>query len=707
MSIIQDLQLISNDRVMSLDEKLANLLRIGTEALRLETGIVSNIQGERYRVRSVVTFDDNIPKGAEFSLHDTYCADVASEDSVIAYHNIDVQPGASHPCFEKYTLKSYLASPIHVFGEFYGTVNFSSLSPRNEPFNELEMDYLLLLATWIGNELERQQSISNLNAQKVMFEERNSLLNQVTNLAGVGTWELDVESGAVIWSGALKRMFHVHSDRVLHAEDILKFIAHDEHRKRYAEQFEKMTKTGSDFCYEVEIRTDAGETRWIESRAHPIMQNGRCVKVVGATVDITQMHIDKAVLQHKSDLAQNALKARGEFLANMSQQIRTPIHGVQGMLEALMGTSLNPKQLELASLATQSADTLLDIVNDILDFSKIDAGELVFEDASTSFAEVIEEQIPMFTRLAEEKGVAFSVSTAALQGQHFMADKLRLGQVLINLLNNAFKFTKEGEVTVDTKCVRYGKGRYRVKLIVTDTGMGISAQQQKFIFTPFMHVESAPAENTTQHRFEGTGLGLPIVKQIVEHYNGKIEVSSELGIGARFTVTLTLDDANVGAEEEKAVDQNTIYMPSKAELSALKALIVEDNEINQLVIKEQLKEIGLVSDLAVNGQEAVEKVKRSMAEKSPYALILMDCHMPVMDGLEATKQIRLLDQQSAEIPIIALTANVVTKEKEKCLNSGMNDFISKPVGVSRLKECVFRHLSKQLKNNVSALKDPA
>lgn len=702
MSIIQDLQTISNDSAMLLDEKLENLLRIGTEILRLETGIVSNIRGDQYSVQSVVTPGDSIPEDAKFSLCDTYCADVASAGSVVAYHNIDIQPGASHPCFEKYTLKSYLAAPIHVFGEFYGTVNFSSLSPREEAFRALETDYLLLLASWIGNELERQQALNNLKAQKVVLEERNSLLNQITNLAGVGTWELNVDSGSIVWSGALKRMLHVHSERVLKPDEIVNFIVSEEQRKSYVNQFQEMIKTGEDFAYEVEVKTDAGEPRWLESRAHPIMENGRCVKVIGATVDITQMQIDKAVLRHKSELAESALKARSDFLANMSHEIRTPIHGVQGMLEALLATPLNAKQMELASTASQSAEALLNIVNGILDFSKFGSGEISFEEAPTSLSETIEEQIPMFLRLAEEKGVEFSASIASVKGITFIADKLRVGQVLINLLNNAFKFTKKGEVTLETKCTRYGRGRYRVKLIVTDTGIGISAQQQKIIFTPFMQ-----AESSSERRFGGTGLGLSIVKQIVEHYDGKIEVSSELGIGARFTATLTLDDANAGAMAEKRSALNACYTPSKEELSTLKALIVEDNEINQLVIKEQLREIGLASDLAVNGEDALEKVKRSIAEKSPYAIILMDCHMPIMDGLEATKQIRKLGHQSSTLPIIALTANALTKDKEKCLKSGMNDFISKPVGVSRLKECVFRHLSMQFENNVSALKDPA
>ena len=503
MSIIRDLQEISNDRVMSLDEKLENLLRIGTATLHLETGIVSNIRGDRYGVRSVVTPEDSIPKGAEFSLCDTYCADVASADSVVAYHNINIDPGASHPCFDKYTLKSYLAAPIRVSGEFYGTVNFSSLSPREEAFSALETDYLLLLSTWIGNELERQQALNNVNAQKAILEERNSLLNQITNLAGVGTWELNIDSGSVVWSGALKRMLHVHSERILKPEDIVSFIFDEAQREKYVIQFQEMIKTGKGFECELEVKTDAGEPRWLESRAHPIMENGRCIKVIGATVDITQMQIDKAVLQHKSELAESALKARGEFLANMSHEIRTPIHGVQGMLEALTATPLNAKQLELASIASQSADALLNIVDGILDYSKFGSGEVSFDEAPTSLTETIEEQLPMFSRLANEKGLEFSANIAAVKGLTFLVDKLRVGQILINLLNNAFKFTKEGSVALEAKCTRYGKGRYRVKLIVTDSGIGISAQQQKIIFTPFIQ-----AESSTMRRFGGTGLGL-------------------------------------------------------------------------------------------------------------------------------------------------------------------------------------------------------
>ena len=221
---------------------------------------------------------------------------------------------------------------------------------------------------------------------------------------------------------------------------------------------------------------------------------------------------------------------------------------------------------------------------------------------------------------------------------------------------------------------------FRVKLIVTDTGIGISEEQQKVIFSPFLQ-----AEESTQRRFGGTGLGLAIVNNIVEHYDGNVEVSSAIGEGARFIVTMTLDCANAGVMKEKAIAANKVTPLCKRVLSESRVLVVEDNEINQIVIKEQLKEIGVSVELANNGALGLAKVTSAIARKKPYDLIFMDCHMPVMDGLAATKEIRALGET---VPIIALTANALSGEKEKCLRAGMNDFISKPVGVSDRKSVV-------------------
>ena len=695
MSIIKDLHQITTDGALSFSEKIDRLLEIGTKVLGLETGIVSYVHNENYTVVQVVSPLNEIEVGAEFPLSDTYCADTLHAKGIVAYNNVDVMPGNSHPCYALYTLKSYLATPIYVNASLYGTLNFSSTSSKYEDFSALDYDYLLLLADWIGAEVAREQAMNEIISQKNALEEQNALLNQITELAGVGTWELDLEMNSLKWSASLKRMLQINEKQEITPSRALQFMANKKVRNVYESKLEEITTTGNDWAYEFEVITDAGEKRWLESRAHPIMKNGTCQKIIGATRDITERFNTTQSLKQKTAIAEQALKARSEFLANMSHEIRTPIHGVQGMLETLCSTSLNEKQKEYTHVAMRSSESLLNIVNDILDFSKIDSGHMTYDVEPVNLKELIEQQVPMFRRLADKKGIEFITETAAVSDTLFLADSLRLSQILMNLINNAVKFTEEGSIKISTRCTKYGAGRYRVKLIITDTGIGISEEQQKVIFSPFLQ-----AEESTQRRFGGTGLGLAIVSNIVEHYDGNVEVSSAVGEGARFIVSMTLDCANVGTLKEKIIADNNTAPLCKRVLSESRVLVVEDNEINQIVIKEQLKEIGVSVELANNGALGLAKVKSAIARKKPYDLIFMDCHMPVMDGLTATKEIRALGEK---IPIIALTANALSGEKEKCLRAGMDDFISKPVGVSRLGDCINYHLSYKQER----FKDPA
>lgn len=695
MSIIKDLHQITTDGALSFSEKIDRLLEIGTKVLGLETGIVSYVHNENYTVVQVVSPLNEIEVGAEFPLSDTYCADTLHAKGIVAYNNVDVMPGNSHPCYARYTLKSYLATPIYVNASLYGTLNFSSTSSKYEDFSALDYDYLLLLADWIGAEVAREQAMNEIISQKNALEEQNALLNQITELAGVGTWELDLEMNSLKWSASLKRMLQINEKQEITPSRALQFMANKKVRNVYESKLEEITTTGNDWAYEFEVITDGGEKRWLESRAHPIMKNGTCQKIIGATRDITERFNTTQSLKQKTAIAEQALKARSEFLANMSHEIRTPIHGVQGMLETLCGTSLNEKQKEYTHVAMRSSESLLNIVNDILDFSKIDSGHMTYDVEPVNLKELIEQQVPMFRRLADKKGIEFITETAAVSDTLFLADSLRLSQILMNLINNAVKFTEEGSIKISTRCTKYGAGRYRVKLIITDTGIGISEEQQKVIFSPFLQ-----AEESTQRRFGGTGLGLAIVSNIVEHYDGNVEVSSAVGEGARFIVTMTLDCANAGTLKEKIIADNNTAPLCKRVLSESRVLVVEDNEINQIVIKEQLKEIGVSVELANNGALGLAKVKSAIARKKPYDLIFMDCHMPVMDGLTATKEIRALGEK---IPIIALTANALSGEKEKCLRAGMDDFISKPVGVSRLGDCINYHLSYKQER----FKDPA
>ncbi|ANB25073.1 hybrid sensor histidine kinase/response regulator [Alteromonas stellipolaris] len=695
MSIIKDLHQITTDGALSFSEKIDRLLEIGTKVLGLETGIVSYVHNENYTVVQVVSPLNEIEVGAEFPLSDTYCADTLHAKGIVAYNNVDVMPGNSHPCYARYTLKSYLATPIYVNASLYGTLNFSSTSSKYEDFSALDYDYLLLLADWIGAEVAREQAMNEIISQKNALEEQNALLNQITELAGVGTWELDLEMNSLKWSASLKRMLQINEKQEITPSRALQFMANKKVRNVYESKLEEITTTGNDWAYEFEVITDGGEKRWLESRAHPIMKNGTCQKIIGATRDITERFNTTQSLKQKTAIAEQALKARSEFLANMSHEIRTPIHGVQGMLETLCSTSLNEKQKEYTHVAMRSSESLLNIVNDILDFSKIDSGHMTYDVEPVNLKELIEQQVPMFRRLADKKGIEFITETAAVSDTLFLADSLRLSQILMNLINNAVKFTEEGSIKISTRCTKYGAGRYRVKLIITDTGIGISEEQQKVIFSPFLQ-----AEESTQRRFGGTGLGLAIVSNIVEHYDGNVEVSSAVGEGARFIVTMTLDCANAGTLKEKIIADNNTAPLCKRVLTESRVLVVEDNEINQIVIKEQLKEIGVSVELANNGALGLAKVKSAIARKKPYDLIFMDCHMPVMDGLTATKEIRALGEK---IPIIALTANALSGEKEKCLRAGMDDFISKPVGVSRLGDCINYHLSYKQER----FKDPA
>lgn len=708
MSIISDLHNISNDKALSFNERLDRLLETGTALLNLETGIVSSIRGDTYQVMSVHTPDATITPGMSFPLADTYCADVVNSKTMVCYHNIASAPGASHPCFEKYSLKSYMASPIIVGGEFFGTVNFSSLAPKSERFSSLEMDYLMLLATWVGNELERHQAMETLNTQKQVLEERNMLLNQITALAGVGTWELNAVTGTLQWSDTLKRMFDVDESRQITPRYVTSRIIDEKYRAKYVERFKNLLAGGENFSAEFQVETETGVRKWIESCARPIMEDGKCIKIIGATVEVTRQYDDKAELQKKTEIAESALKARSEFLATMSHEIRTPIHGVQGMLEALMTTPLNARQLEFTNVAIKSAESLLNIVNDILDFSKIDSGNMPFDDEATDIAIAISEQIPMFTRLADRKNIALNADVSSLKDRLFNVDKLRLSQIIINLINNAIKFTEKGGVSISAKQTPLSAYQSEVTIKVSDTGVGISEQQQKNIFSPFVQ-----AEGSTQRRFGGTGLGLTIVKQIVEHYSGKIEIISKKGEGATFIVTLLLENLNTSFNASKShyLDlksaNNAIITDAAVSLKKHKVLIVEDNEINQLVIREQLRDIGLSADLAENGEEAVKFVQDAYETGDIYSIVLMDCHMPVMDGLEATKQIRLLEGDTKRVPIVAVTANVLADDKEKCLNSGMDDFISKPVGTDSLKQCIFRHISAPFSDRENGLKAPA
>jgi signal transduction histidine kinase len=369
--------------------------------------------------------------------------------------------------------------------------------------------------------------------------------------------------------------------------------------------------------------------------------------------------------------AKKANKTKSEFLANMSHEIRTPINGVMGMLELLQDAEMKKEDKEKINIAFTSSKILLDVVNEVLDYSKIEAGKLSLEYIEFDLINLFSEVFHTMENLANNKALSLTLDTDYVFSRHVKSDPLRIKQILFNLIGNAIKFTEEGEIIVKAEQVKKENGDYLVCSII-DTGVGIDEDKLASVFESFQQADSSTTRN-----FGGSGLGLSISKQLSHLLNGDITVESTENQGSKFTVTIPLEIIHDMPFEKQELTLTKI--PKWQDNT--KILLVEDNRINQVVAIQLLESFNLVCDVADNGAIAIAKLKVSLKIDNPYTCILMDCQMPTLDGYEATKRIRAGECGGLykTIPIIAMTANAMTGDREKCLATGMNDFISKPI----------------------------
>lgn len=402
--------------------------------------------------------------------------------------------------------------------------------------------------------------------------------------------------------------------------------------------------------------------------------------------EIVSRRQSEASLRKSQELALQAQKTQAAFLANMSHEIRTPMNGVLGTLDLLLDTELKPEQLQLAATSKRSAASLLSLLNDILDISKVESGQMTLRHSPLDLADVFADVEAALSFDAQSKNIELQCSAEALPSTTYLGDSVRLRQILLNLVGNAIKFTDVGFVKVSCREVSRIGQQAVLEFKVKDTGVGIAPEHQKNLFKRFTQVD-----NSSTRRAQGSGLGLAIVKELVELMGGRVQLQSAPNQGTEVVFTLKLavqTHAKTASEAPVArLDEATPVTPQFRG----RVLVVEDAAMNQMVVCKVLDRLGLESRIAINGREALD-----LLGKESFDLVLMDGQMPVMDGYEATRSIRsgAVPGVNKNIPVVALTAHAMVGEDKKCLEAGMNDYLTKPLDRSKLIEVLAKYLPK-------------
>ena len=561
---IRDLYALSGNAGLSFDEQIDATLKLGCRLFDMEIGKVCKInpvENTNTFLHTVSPEDFNVFPGTKVSLEKTFCSLVFENDTPIALDNVRNSKYSNYPCYEFSHLESYIAAPIYINGEKYGTVNFSSRHPRTTAFSEADVELIKLVANWVSVALERE-------------------------------------------------------------------------------------------------------------------------------------YVQKELKQAK-DTAEMANRAKSGFLANMSHEIRTPLTAILGFSETLLDKDLTEDETERSVESIIKAGThLQQIINDVLDLSKIEAEQLEIENLEISLFKLLSDLDVLVGDQAREKGLSFDIFFKFPVPRKIVTDPTRLRQILINICDNARKFTETGGISID---VAYLEDSRQMSFTVTDTGIGMSHQEMGNIFKAFTQ-----ADTSTIRKYGGTGLGLCISQQLAQKLGGNISCHSEKGKGSQFVVTI---DAGIGENAEFAsemgkaelrqpgyVRDNTLIPQS---LSG-KVLLAEDSADNQQLISMYVRKTGAEITIADNGKIAVNH-----AMSDDFDLILMDMQMPVMGGVEATQWLR---QIGCRTPIVALTANAMKQDRDRCLAAGADGYLTKPVDLQQFYQVLIKFLKddKQLRNTGSA-----
>ncbi len=556
---------------------------------------------------------------------------------------------------------------------------------------------LYKVGTLKSREREYSEFVRRAEKREAMHEQRyRELLDNASDIV----YTLDLEGRLMTWSKA-GEMITGYGQRELFQKDLAELVPAE--RREAARAWIRQTAEGrGPATFELVVTAKDGNPVILDVSTRAITRDGGFVGVLGFARDITERKRSEEEAQRAREAAEAASRLKSEFLANMSHEIRTPMNGILGMTELALETNLSKEQREFLEMVKMSADSLLDIINDILDFSKIEVGKLELDASPFNLRHLLETTLKLLMIRARQKGLHLTCEVDPRVPDGLLGDSTRLRQVLMNLAGNAIKFTENGSIQVGVQTAAISRDEAVLRFEVRDTGIGIPPEKQQIIFEAFTQ-----ADGSTTRKYGGTGLGLTITKKLVNMMGGEINVQSEAGQGSIFSFALpfplTQSLPREKAKEEESVFDSRMGAPGTLELPAppkrgdapLRILLAEDNPANQKLILYLLEKQGCTLEVANDGKEALALVEK--AGPDGFDLILMDIQMPYLNGFEVTRIIRQNERESrSHLPIIALTAHAMKGDREKCLEAGMDAYISKPIDREELFQIVERFASGSL-----------
>lgn len=660
-----------------------NLTLLTAETLAADYTLIAEIQPDRNcRVLSFCSLnqtDDN----SFYTLHSSICALLTAGKICSHPHSM----GTLFPddnWLINHGIDGFIGIPLqNDRRQTVGCVVAMYRQPISDP--QFAEDIMKLFAAQITSELERSTAMKALETQKQRLIDAQSISH-------IGDWQWHWSDNRFSWSDEMYRITGTNRANFIPSyASILTQLIHPDDRNLFKTALQNASINETiDFQHRIILRH--GEIRHVHQRGKVIHNDqGGAVGIQGTMQDITERLKTEQSLLEAKHAAEKATQVKSEFLANMSHEIRTPMNAIVGLVELCLNSPINAKQRDYLQRVENATHSLMTLIDDILDFSKMESGKLNLEPVPFLLEEMLDHVFSTMAELSSSKQITLNRPPITKSYPALIGDPQRLRQILINLIGNAIKFTQQGKIDVTLKEVERNAQQITLEFSIRDTGIGMSEDQQKRLFRAFTQ-----GDGSVSRHYGGTGLGLVISKQLIEQMDGTISVTSEKNVGSCFSFTVKLGIVHDALGYQSKPETKNFDINRLQSIRHARILLVEDNEVNRIVATELLNQAQLQIDTAENGEEALAKLTQER-----YDCILMDVQMPVMDGYQATRELRQLPNGET-VPVIAMTANVMADDRNKCLQAGMDDFIGKPI----LPNTLYSTLCKWIKPNAMETENP-